>query len=466
VLVFNSYNGVCSRCVSLYLGGSSVVTQVPSNPIMTWGLSSYNVGIGTTIAGYKLDVNGDINCASGSAYRLASSKILWYNTATTSNIFVGVNAGNSISSGQHNTFVGGSAGAATTTGMFNTFVGENAGQFINATGCVAVGQGALVNSTTQSWNAAIGTSAGQANTTGTQNTFLGTFADASVGNLVNATAIGYGAVVNASHKVRIGNAFVSVVEGPVAYTVSDGRFKFNVKEEVAGLEFINKLRPVNYQMDTKKLNEHIRKGMPQERGDGNQSKINNNSLDFTPSTSIIHSGFIAQEVEQAVIATGFKTDIVHAPENENDNYSLAYGEFVVPLVKAVQELSAKVNHLEKELEQANSKGNTQGAAIPNGGQGNTTIHELELANNTVLFQNFPNPFGDGTTIKYFIPDNIQNAQIVFFDEFGNKLNEFKVAEKGMGQLNIASANLSTGSYSYSLIVNNKVLDTKKMMKIK
>jgi trimeric autotransporter adhesin len=167
-------------------------------------------------------------------------------------------------------------------------------------------------------------------------------------------------------------------------------------------------------------------------------------------------------VEQAAKEIGYAFDGIHTPANENDNYSLAYDAFVVPLVKAVQELSIKVNSQQKEIDKFNSIGSA--SITPTVAQ--TSVHELELANNTVLFQNFPNPFGDGTTIKYFIPDNIQNAQIVFFDEFGNKLNEFKVAEKGMGQLNIASANLSTGSYSYSLIVNNKVLDTKKMIRIK
>ena len=62
-----------------------------------------------------------------------------------------------------------------------------------------------------------------------------------------------------------------------------------------------------------------------------------------------------------------------------------------------------------------------------------------------------------------MPDDA-NAIIVFFDECGNKLKEFKVAEKGMGQLNVSATNLAAGMYSYSLIVNGKVVDTKKMIK--
>ena len=35
-----------------------------------------------------------------------------------------------------------------------------------------------------------------------------------------------------------------------------------------------------------------------------------------------------------------------APTNETDNYGLRYAEFVVPLVKAVQELNLKISQLE------------------------------------------------------------------------------------------------------------------------
>jgi len=36
--------------------------------------------------------------------------------------------------------------------------------------------------------------------------------------------------------------------------------------------------------------------------------------------------------------------------NAKDNYSLVYDEFVVPLVKAVQEQQAQINELKKELD--------------------------------------------------------------------------------------------------------------------
>ena len=75
-----------------------------------------------------------------------------------------------------------------------------------------------------------------------------------------------------------------------------------------------------------------------------------NAKDFTASTAVRQSGFVAQEVEAAARKVGYDFNGVHVPVDDNDNYSVAYSQFVVPLVKAVQELSAKVDQLEKEIE--------------------------------------------------------------------------------------------------------------------
>ena len=93
------------------------------------------------------------------------------------------------------------------------------------------------------------------------------------------------------------------------------------------------------------------------------------------------------------------------------------------------------------------------------------VNEVTYQPKAILYQNAPNPFNDGTTIKYFVPDNA-DAQIVFYDMFGNQLRIFKIVEKGMGQLNVSATNLAAGIYSYSLIINGKVIDTKKMVRNK
>jgi hypothetical protein len=67
------------------------------------------------------------------------------------------------------------------------------------------------------------------------------------------------------------------------------------------------------------------------------------------------TGFIAQEVELAAQNLGFEFSGVDAPKNSKDLYSLRYAEFVVPLVKAVQELEQQNRSQKLVIEQLSDR---------------------------------------------------------------------------------------------------------------
>jgi trimeric autotransporter adhesin len=85
-------------------------------------------------------------------------------------------------------------------------------------------------------------------------------------------------------------------------------------------------------------------------------------------------------------------------------------------------------------------------------------------NQPILYQNSPNPFSTGgTKINYFLPQGTMGATIMFFDNYGNKLKEVELSQTGsMGTLNIDATQMSNGIYSYSLVINGQIIDTKKM----
>ena len=116
-----------------------------------------------------------------------------------------------------NTAAGNGALQNNTTGGGNTATGSEALRE-NTTGGAntAIGSGALLLNITGGANTATGSNALFSNTTGGANTAIGEGADVLTGNLANATAIGYRAIVDASAKVRIGNSSVGVIEGQVA----------------------------------------------------------------------------------------------------------------------------------------------------------------------------------------------------------------------------------------------------------
>jgi len=61
-------------------------------------------------------------------------------------------------------------------------------------------------------------------------------------NLTNATAIGFGALVNASNKIRVGNNTVTVIEGQVGFTAVSDKTKKENFQRVDGEEVLGKIR--------------------------------------------------------------------------------------------------------------------------------------------------------------------------------------------------------------------------------
>ncbi|MEZ5199032.1 MAG: tail fiber domain-containing protein [Bacteroidales bacterium] len=143
----------------------------------------------------------------------------------------------------------------------------------------------------------------------------------------------------------MGNGSVTSIGGAVSWSnYSDKRFKRNVKEDVPGLGFVMQLRPVTYNFDVTALDDHF-----------NVPDSLRNSEFFVRSNAEkeakIQTGFITQEVEEAALAMGFEFSGVDKPQNDNGVYSLRYAEFVVPLVKAVQEQQAIIKQLEARIEE-------------------------------------------------------------------------------------------------------------------
>jgi hypothetical protein len=329
-------------------------------------LATSTTGIGNTASGYRslyTNIFGSYNTANGmNALQLNTSggnntamglNALGANTTGSNNTATGVYALPKNTIGQSNTASGFYALGANTSGSNNTAAGQYT-MFLNTTGSYNTTNGitSLYNNSTGSYNTAIGNNSLTTNSTGSHNTAIGDNANVSSGNFTNATAIGYGASVNASNKVRIGNSAVTSIEGQVAFSVpSDGRFKFQVKEDVKGLDFILQLRPVTYQFDVKRFNTQYSQTIA-----GNESSNGNYALQaaYNEATSLRRSGFIAQEVEKAANTVGYNFSGILRPQTPEDHYSLSYEAFVVPLVKAVQEQQQAIaaqNKIIAELQQ-------------------------------------------------------------------------------------------------------------------
>jgi hypothetical protein len=264
------------------------------------------------------------------------------------NVAVGNAALKGVGGGERNTAIGHLAGFSSSFDN-NVFAGYKAGYNMATyeksvvigseacndcddvlhTGVIAIGHKSSLSGIKNN-TIAIGHEAANQSVVGENNVYLGAFTAASATS-DNQMALGYQASATASNQVRIGNAAITSIGGFSNWTnISDGRYKSNVTENIPGLDFINLLRPVQYNLDRNALH----------------NKVNGHD-NFDSEDYSLQTGFIAQEVEEAAEGIGYPFSGVYTPKNDDDLYGLKYAEFVVPLVKAVQELSEKISTQEE-----------------------------------------------------------------------------------------------------------------------
>jgi trimeric autotransporter adhesin len=298
-------------------------------------LNSNTTGAYNTASGYNslfYNTTGNFNTANGDSSLL-------YNSTGIYNSAFGSSALYSNTTGSYNCSFGGISLYSNSIGNDNSAFGSFALRF-NSTGNdnSAFGNGALTSNTSGINNVAIGKNALFYNSLGSGNTALGSATYQILDNLSNSTAIGFQTYISASNQIRVGNFGVSSIGGVVGWTtLSDKKFKKDIKSNVPGLDFIKKLRPVTYHLDIDEMSKY------QKLPDSLRIK---SSKDLKSKT--LQTGFIAQEVEKAALESNYDFSGVDKPKNENDYYGLRYAEFVVPLVKSVQELQTIIEDEKKK----------------------------------------------------------------------------------------------------------------------
>ena len=244
-------------------------------------------------------------------------------------------------SGAYNSAFGSLSLSSNIDGVSNSAFGRRALENnLSGSSNSAVGHYSLHQNTSGTNNTALGYGALQNNTTTSNNTALGYGASGSTTSYTNTTALGYNAQPNTSNQVRLGNASIAIIGGNANWSVfSDGRVKTNIREDIVGLEFIKRLRPVsyNYDMDAIARFEKTPDSLRLRNAEGLKA-------------AEVQTGFIAQEVEAAAQATGFDFHGVITPQQPDQPYALRYSEFVVPIVKAVQEQQAIIDEQAAEIE--------------------------------------------------------------------------------------------------------------------
>ena len=155
-----------------------------------------------------------------------------------------------------------------------------------------------------------------------------------------------------------------------------------------------------------------------------------------------HFGFSAQELQEIF------PDLVK--EGQDGYLGVNYVEMVPLLLRSIQELKQELDEMKDE-----TKAMTRSV-------GDETADFNAVTTNNMLYQNTPNPFKEQTIIRFKLANDVQDASICFFDMNGRLLKKLPISS-GMESISISGYELGEGMFLYSLIVNGKEIDTKKMI---
>lgn len=300
-------------------------------------------------------------------------------TSADYNVFLGQDAGDAITTGGSNIAIGAFALSAVSTNPQNTAVGyaalqqatgqkntavgsmsmqsavvsgsENSGLGVDSLKYLSSGQKnagfgnlTLYSINTGSWNASIGYRAGYSNTSGGQNVYVGAYAGGTATDS-NQMSFGYNAQSGGANTIQMGNSSISTADIQVSWTVaSDERVKDNITDTAIGLDFINALRPVTFtKIHPADYPTEIREDR-YKQGGADYDEETEAPIKGEFDTTTVHDGLIAQEVKATMDSLG--VDFSGWKEKADGRQGIQYEALVMPLIKAVQELSAKVEALE------------------------------------------------------------------------------------------------------------------------
>lgn len=257
---------------------------------------------------------------TGAQNEAIGAEALYSNTTGDENVGMGNKALYSNTTGNENIGIGSETLHFNTTGNRNIAIGHRALELSSTgTGNIGIGYFAL-NPTRGNGNVGLGNGAGNFNNTGNFNTCIGHESNVATSALSNTIVIGSQATVNASNKVRIGNTAITVAEIQVPWTItSDKNAKKDIQYDVAGLDFINELKPATYRYKTH------------------------------DAAAPRYTGLLAQDVDAILREKGIESSLVTKPNADGTgSWGIRYAELTLPLVNAVQELSEELEESRKQ----------------------------------------------------------------------------------------------------------------------
>jgi len=217
-------------------------------------------------------------------------------------------------------------------------------------------------------------------------------------------------------------------------TISDKRLKDNVSSYDSGLDKLLLIQPYTY----------------------------NYNGDAGLETNLKHFGVLAQDFEEvepdAVGDYLYENKDLEGNVLESASYKYVQTEAIkymlVNAVKEQQEIIEDQNDRITKLEEL--------VKVLVDVQTESVDISQSSSSKALLGDNYPNPFDNSTRINYFLPEYASSAQINIFDMAGKLVREVDIDNTGNGVLEVNVSDITNGVYTYQMLVDGVVVDTKTM----
>lgn len=435
-------------------------------------IGSQNTFIGRNAGAYT---NGFHNIAIGDLsliYGTGSNNVAIGNSSgehseSSHNVFIGHEAGqgkqNAPNLGAQNTFVGSLSGKANSSGSFNSFYGHSSGNSnMDGLGNAFFGYSSGGTNSTGSSNTFLGGWAGRDNQSGSDNVYIG----ANAGSFSNAASnvyIGFG-----SGRTSLGanNTFIGFQSGrncTGANNILIGtRAGFaETKSNVLIIENSDSSTPLIYgEFDNDKV---------QINGALHISEFARLIPSFTPSLpekGTMYYDSLDNKVKVWTGTTWENLSFTSSAQAENSFTKNNESPCNTSCLEESQKLKMRVAQLEAKLKKFDAIESKLEKLASQLSVNPTMTQRIEISKLARLEQNIPNPFYSATKIQYFLPEDSRNSKINIYNISGQIVKVIKLEGSGKGEINVQIDEFSRGLYHYSLEVDGKIIDTKKMSSIK
>ena len=167
----------------------------------------------------------------------------------------------------------------------------------------------------------------------------------------------------------------------------------------------------------------------------------------------VEYGFLAQELKEVY------PDLVS--QDTLGYYLINYIGLIPVMVETLKEQKLQIDAQAKQIADLINNPTTGPKKI--GAIVTTGLNETDALTYPVLDQNVPNPFNQSTTIGFYLPTTVTNANIYVYDMNGIQLKSYPITERGKKNILINGSEFNAGMYLYALIADGKIIDTKRMI---